>query len=279
MNSILAYIKEALADQFPPEEIRSLSHLILRTVCHLEPHQILLHKDTDLSDAEKQRIRSIVERVAGQEPIQYITGSTSFYGRDFRVTPAVLIPRPETEELVELIVRDEKAEGLQLLDIGTGSGCIAISLAKELARPVVYAIDISREALAVAKENARANNAAVTFAIADILNGAPCLSEPLDLIVSNPPYVADSEREEMKENVLAHEPHVALFVPDEDPLLFYRAIAGYGLSNLRKGGRIYVEINAAFGEATRQLFTDAGYADSSLIRDMSGKDRIIKATR
>lgn len=279
MNNAVTYIKEALRDHFQPEEIRSLTHLIMKAACDLEPHQILLHKDKILSEAEEERIKMITDRVAAQEPIQYIIGSTSFYGREFRVTPSVLIPRPETEELVELIIQNEKTEGLHMLDIGTGSGCIAISLAKELKKPVVSAIDISEEALAIAQENAKENKADVYFVRFDILSKTPYRTDTLDIIVSNPPYVLDSEKKEMKQNVLAHEPHTALFVPDNDPLLFYRAIADFGLVNLKEGGRVYVEINAAFGEETRQLYIDAGYSDSILIKDLAGKDRIIKATR
>lgn len=279
MNNTIAYLKKALGNLFQPEEIRSLTHLIMKEVCNLEPHQILLDKDKDLSEATRERIKMIVERLVAQEPIQYILGSTSFYGYDFYVSPAVLIPRPETEELVDLIIGTEKNKNLKVLDIGTGSGCIAISLAKQLNQPDVSALDISDEALAVAEKNANRNHAQVRFIHSDILNDNLYTGEKLDIIVSNPPYVMNNEKAEMKQNVLNNEPHVALFVPDDDPLLFYRAIAMFGTRHLNKGGRIYFEINSALGKETMKLVSDLGYTDCLLIKDLSGRDRIIKAIR
>lgn len=279
MNETIAYIRQALENLFQPEEIRSLTRLIFREVCGLEPHQIILYKDKDLSDATRDRIKRIADRLAQHEPIQYILGTTTFYGYTFRVTPAVLIPRPETEELVDLIVHEEQTEGLRLLDIGTGSGCIAISLAKQLEKAIVYALDISAEALKVAAHNAETNGARVRFIQQDILHDEDWPEEAPDIIVSNPPYVMNRESKEMEERVLAHEPHSALFVPDENPLLFYRAIAHFGLCHLKTSGRLYFEINAALGNETRDLMVHLGYRDSRIIKDMAGKDRIIKAIR
>lgn len=279
MNDTISYLKETLKDHFQPEEVKSLVHLIMKEICDLEPHQILLNKDKDLSAAEKELIRVIAERLCKQEPIQYILGHTLFYGYRFHVTPSVLIPRPETEELVETIIRDEQAEGLNILDVGTGSGCIAISLAKELKQASVSAIDISEEALTIAMENAVKNNADVYFLKTDILNDVLFKEEELDIIVSNPPYVLMNEKPEIRQNVLDHEPHTALFVPDEDPLLFYRAIAHFGTKHLKKGGRIYFEINASLGKETLELLQSTGYKNCILIKDLSGRDRIIKAIR
>lgn len=279
MNNTIAYIKQALGNHFQPEEVRSLTHLILKDVCNFEPHQILLHKDKELSEVTREQIRQIVNRLLAYEPIQYILGSTSFYGYSFKVTPAVLIPRPETEELVDLIVHEEHAENLRLLDIGTGSGCIAISLAKQLKQPVVSALDISEKALEVAKSNADANQADVRFIHRDILSSDDLQLEKQDVIVSNPPYVMNREMEAMKQNVLDYEPHNALFVPDEDPLLFYRTIALFGIRYLKEGGRLYFEINAALGQETKALISELGYRDCILSKDLSQRDRIIKATR
>lgn len=279
MNNTIAYIKQALGNHFQPEEIRSLTHLILKDICNLEPHQILLHKDKDLSEATREEIKTIVERLRAHEPIQYILGTASFYGYSFKVTPAVLIPRPETEELVDLIVHEEKAENLRLIDIGTGSGCIAISLAKQLRYPTVSALDISEKALEVARNNAETNQAEVRFIQQDILNSEDLEIEKQDIIVSNPPYVMNQEMEAMKQNVLAYEPHNALFVPDEDPLLFYRTIALFGIRNLKDGGRLYFEINSALGQETKELLSELGYHDCKLIKDLSQRDRIIKAIR
>lgn len=279
MNNTIAYIKQALGNRFQPEEIRSLTHLILKDICNLEPHQILLHKDKDLSEATREQIKGIVDRLSAHEPIQYILGATSFYGYTFKVTPAVLIPRPETEELVDLIIQEEDKEGLHLLDIGTGSGCIAISLAKHLKHPVVSALDISADALEVARCNAETNQAEVHFIQQDILDSKEVEMEKQDIIVSNPPYVMIREKEAMEQNVVAYEPHGALFVSDEDPLLFYRAIALFGMRNLKDGGRLYFEINSALGEETKELLSETGYRDCTLIKDLSQRDRIIKATR
>lgn len=279
MNNTIAYIKQALGTHFEPEEIRSLTHLILKEVCNLEPHQILLHKDKDLSEATRKQIEGIVDRLCAHEPIQYILGTASFYGYTFKVTSAVLIPRPETEELVDLIIHEEQTEGLHLLDIGTGSGCIAISLAKQLKRPVTSALDISAEAIKVAKNNAEGNQAEVRFIQHDILNSEGFKIDKQDVIVSNPPYVMNQEKEAMKQNVLAYEPHDALFVSDEDPLLFYREIAAFGIRNLKNGGRLYFEINSSLGKETKELVSRMGYRDCILIKDLSQRDRIIKATR
>lgn len=279
MNDTISYIREALGNHFQPEEIRSLVHLILKEVCGLEPHQVFLHKDRNLAEAEETKIKEITKRLCKGEPVQYILGSVSFYGYNFRVSPAVLIPRPETEELVDLIVREEKESGLHVVDIGTGSGCIAVSLAKSLNRPHVSAIDVSAEALLVAEENAKRNDAGVRFLHSDILTGDLTLAAKPDIIVSNPPYVMDKEKNEIKNNVMEYEPHLALFVPDNDPLLFYKAIARWGLGNLNEGGRVYFEINSALGRETSELMSGMGYRESILIKDISGRDRIIKATK
>lgn len=279
MNNTIASIKQALGTHFQPEEIRSLTHLILKEVCHLEPHQILLYKDKDLSAGTREQIEGIVTRLCAHEPIQYILGSVSFYGYTFKVTPAVLIPRPETEELVALIVQEEQEGGLRLLDIGTGSGCIAISLAKQLESPVVSALDISDSALDVAQYNAEANQVQIHFIRQDILNNNDLQIQRQDIIVSNPPYVMNREKEVIQRNVLDYEPHGALFVPDDDPLLFYRAIGEFGIHNLKAGGRLYFEINSALGEATKALIAGMGYRNCTLIKDISKRDRIIKAIR
>ncbi|MDD4514864.1 peptide chain release factor N(5)-glutamine methyltransferase [Massilibacteroides sp.] len=279
MNDTIAYLRKTLENQFPPEEIRSLTHLIMKEVCHLEPHQLILDKDRDLSEAMKGQIKSIVERLLRKEPIQYILGTTVFYGNEFFITPSVLIPRPETEELVDLIVRTEKTEKLNVLDIGTGSGCIAISLANALDHAKVTGIDISEEALSLARSNATRNKAKVSFLSFDVLTEKMYPDHKLDIIVSNPPYVMEKEKEEMKPNVLEYEPHLALFVSNHDPLVFYRAIAEFGLLHLNNSGRIYFEINEALGNETVELLIQKGYRDCILVKDLAGKDRIIKALR
>jgi release factor glutamine methyltransferase len=216
------------------------------------------------------------------EPIQYILGETEFYGLPFIVNADVLIPRPETEELVDLILRDiksEKKESLTVLDIGTGSGCIAVSLAKNIPGASVYAVDISSAALETAKKNARQNKADVHFVEQDVFNDFPATVFPdtWDIIVSNPPYVMLSEKKDMAANVLEYEPPVALFVPNDRPLFFYEKIADFGLSRLKATGAVYVETNARLGNETLQLFLEKNYKQVSLHKDISGNDRILKA--
>ena len=210
------------------------------------------------------------------EPLQYVVGTAPFGNLTFEVTPSTLIPRPETLELVEWVAADEQVRpALRLLDIGTGSGCIAISLAKLLPQATVSAWDISAEALAVARRNAERNGVAVDFKQVDVLHVTE--AETYDCIVSNPPYICEAEKAEMTDSVLLHEPHTALFVPNTDPLRFYRAIAQLALSNLSPGGTLYFEINRAYGAETCNLLRDLGFCDVELRKDFYGNDRMVKA--
>ena len=282
MTETITYIQNSLKDSYPIQEISSFIRLIMEHVCGLQPHNILLCKDKDLSDTEICQIKEITNRLQQSEPIQYILGKAFFYGLSFTVNPAVLIPRPETEELIELILTKHKNDKLHILDIGTGSGCIAISLAKQLNQSEVIGIDISGQALETAQLNAQQLNAPVTFIQTDILlshKAEKDISGTFDIIVSNPPYVMDCEKAVMEQNVLQFEPHQALFVPDNDPLLFYQSIAAFGKKKLKKEGTLYFEINAQCGNSMIELLTESGYKEVELIRDLSGKDRIIKAIR
>lgn len=217
-----------------------------------------------------------LEALMRQEPIQYILGKAPFYGREFRVSNAVLIPRNETEELVHLIIKENKIPNPSILDIGTGSGCIPISLALEIPGSKVAALDISVEALAVAKENARKLQASVDFYQVDIIKDSIPVDN-LDIIVSNPPYVKYSEKELMHPNVLDHEPHVALFVFDEDPLIFYREIAIKAKHSLKPEGKLYFEINEGLGKQTAELIIDQGYQQVRIHQDLNGKERMVSA--
>lgn len=277
MNETISFIKESLQTLYPPEEVRSLTCRVIEYVCGLPLREQILRKDTQLSGAEKKRIREVVQRLEQSEPLQYITGEVSFGGLLFEVNPPVLIPRPETEEWVEHLLRTETAPGLRVLDIGTGSGCVAVTLAKRLTGAEVTAIDISAEALATAKRNARRNRVSVSFRRADIL-AEPAPDFPaFDLIVSNPPYVKDSEKAAMARNVLDYEPHEALFVPDGDPLLFHRRIAALAREKLTENGTLYVEINAACGELATGMLREKGFYPVELMQDLSGKDRFVIA--
>lgn len=211
-------------------------------------------------------------------PIQYILGKAPFYGREFEVSPAVLIPRNETEELVHLILKENPKPELRIMDIGTGSGCIPITLDLELNNPAVFGLDISEEALKIASRNAFLLHSKVKFSRLDILQDEPPF-EDLDIIVSNPPYVRYSEKELMHTNVLAHEPHLALFVYDNDPLLFYRVISQKAKKALKQGGKLYFEINEAFGKQTKELMENLGFEQVRIFEDLNGKERMIRGIR
>ncbi|UZD21287.1 peptide chain release factor N(5)-glutamine methyltransferase [Algoriphagus halophytocola] len=213
------------------------------------------------------------ERLKTGEPIQYIMGKGPFYGREFKVSPATLIPRNETEELVHLIIKENIKSGLRIMDIGTGTGCIPISLALEMNSPVVFGVDVSLEALAIANQNAGALGAKVSFSKCDILSEIPAEDE-LDILVSNPPYIPHKEKAEMHKNVLDYEPELALFVSDEDPLVFYREIAVKGRRLLKSGGCLYFEINEKYGAEVAELMRKLGYSEVSVLKDLNGKDRI-----
>jgi release factor glutamine methyltransferase len=236
---------------------------------------VALNPHAELSADEIVKWDKVLEALEQQKPIQYIFGRTHFYGLDFEVNEHTLIPRPETEELVEWVIHENKSRGrVTILDIGTGSGCIAISLAKNLPDARVFAIDVSAGALEVAKKNALNNNVNVTFIQQDIL-AAEKLEDQFDVVVSNPPYVRNLEMAEIKPNVLDYEPHLALFVDDNDALLFYRKIALLAKGNLPKNGKIYFEINQYLGVETAQMLEEFGFANVVLRKDMYGNDRML----
>ena len=239
---------------------------------------IYMGKDIILSACKQRELENIIFRLQKNEPIQYIRGYAEFCGRNFRVAPGVLIPRPETAELVDLIVK-ENPDACRLLDIGTGSGCIAISLDKNLPDAKVDAWDISEEALAIARKNNEELDAQVIFRRQDVFSADGMQGASYDIIVSNPPYVTETEKTEMEANVLDWEPGLALFVPDEDPLRFYRRIAELGRELLRPGGKLYFEINQAYGQDMIRMIEMNQYRDVRVIKDIFGKDRILTANR
>ena len=272
------YIRTQLKSTFTQGEIRAFTRLILEEVCNLSFTEIASCKFNDLSDNKKQNIISIVKRLQNNEPIQYILGNTEFYGLTLKVTPAVLIPRPETEELVEWILQETKQPKPHILDIGTGSGCIAITLAKKLKDATVYAWDVSTKALEVAKENAKTNDVFVNFSETDALQPQP-VNPYLHIIVSNPPYIREIEKEVMTSNVLDYEPHMALFVPNSNALLFYNSIADIAQKQLISNGWLYFEINQANGAEVVQLLKEKEFVNIELKQDISGNDRMIRAMK
>lgn len=281
-TAFIRTIQQILASKFSEEETRSLTRILLEDLGGFPPHLQLMLTEADLSDKLEEDLSQAIGRLMNDEPIQYITGKAHFFGLTFRVTPDVLIPRPETEELVELIINEHQQVGLRIMDIGTGSGCIITSLAAHLNEAKAIGVDVSAAALAVATENARSNNTVVRFIEADVLSPeftSHFEPESFDLIVSNPPYVLDQEKAAMQANVLSHEPHLALFVPDNDPLLFYRQIAQAAQKLLRPGGSLYFEINQAFGPATQAMLQSLNYQEVTLHQDLFGNDRMIKAKK
>jgi release factor glutamine methyltransferase len=271
------YIFSQLSGIYPKSEINYLIRIILHEVCGLSTTDIALRKFNDLSDTQLANIIEITSRLRNHEPIQYILGKAEFYDILLHVNPSVLIPRPETEELIDWIL-SEKKSFRHILDIGTGSGCIAIALAKNISKSEIDAWDISPEALEMAKANAKNNNVRINFSRVDVLHDE-IEYKTYDLIVSNPPYVAESEKQAMDSNVLDFEPHLALFVPDSDPLLFYRKIADIAIKLLISGGELFFEINRAKGSDIVSLLTQKGFADVQLRKDLSGNERMIKAVK
>ena len=278
MNKIVAYIRSRLQPYYTAEEVSALSRIVCCDLLGQAPTDYYLGKDIVLSSKKEQELEDILQRLSRFEPLQYIEGRTLFLGREFWVAPGVLIPRPETEELVELMLKEIPADA-RILDVGTGSGCIAISLAKELPDALVTAWDVSPEALSVARANARKLQADVCFVECDVL---ACQVDEVglyDVIVSNPPYVTEAEKADMEPNVLQWEPSLALFVPDDDPLRFYRRIAVLGRDMLADGGRLYFEINRAYGREMVEMLRTMGYVGVRVEKDLSQNDRFVIAEK
>ena len=271
-------IRDQLSLLYSKQEIESISKLIFEKVLGLSRLQVHLNQLTTIPEANLAQIKEILRRLIQFEPIQYILGETEFYGLPFKVNSSVLIPRPETEELVDWIITDYRQLTPDILDIGTGSGCIPITLVKNLPGASAEGWDISTDALIVAKENANINKVNIGFYYADVLSQTfPSHPHKYDIIVSNPPYVTDSEQSLMLNNVTDYEPHIALFVPDKDPLLFYRSIADIALIQLKQGGNLYFEINEKLGRETADLLVSKGFRNVILKKDINGKERMIKA--
>ena len=279
MQKAIEYIKTELSDFYPETEIRSFTNLLISEITGFSRTEIIVNKNTNFSDEQIVLLRTFVEKLKKYVPIQYVLGKSYFMNLQFFVNDAVLIPRPETEELVEWIAETIPAHrSFSVLDIGTGSGCIAISLKNIFTNAIVSAYDVSEAALTVAGQNAKLNNLPVIFEKYDILN-QDTASKKWDLIVSNPPYIPENEKIGILPNVLDNEPHLALFVPDNDPLIFYRKIAQFAQKHLSVGGLLFFEIHRDFGKQTLNLLNELCFADVELRRDLSGNDRMIKARK
>jgi release factor glutamine methyltransferase len=278
-KSVFEYFTKELTAHYPLNEIKSLYFIMMDDGFGYSKTHILTHYNSALSSAETEKIIAFTIRLKQNEPIQYILEKTSFCELPFIVKPSVLIPRTETEELVMIIIAENKLRyNLSILDIGTGSGCIPVSVAKAMPNARIKAIDVSEQCLAIARENAFLNEVSISFLHADILHDT-LEFEGIDIIVSNPPYVLDAERELMHHNVLDYEPHLALFVPDNDPLLFYKAIIEKANRWLNRTGILYFEINEQFGRHVSDYALLYAFTQTIIIKDMFGKDRFVKISR
>jgi release factor glutamine methyltransferase len=276
-------MRKALEEVYTREEASVMVRAVLEEVCGIPPYKLLSGEDRRLEEGEELRLSKITERLTSYEPLGYVLGRVYFFGLWLEVNRAVLIPRPETEELVEKVLEQCKGEELEILDVGTGSGCIACALAAKLPSAYVTAIDSSPEALSMARRNAQSAGVRVSFAVADML-GEESMDEVLgeaffDVIVSNPPYVRESEKAKMGRNVVDYEPACALFVPDARPLLFYEGLVRLAHRRLKLGGLFYAEINEALGVETATLVRALGLQEVEIQRDMRGNDRFIRAIR
>ena len=276
---------DALSGVYPPEELQSFFSILSETYLGLSRIEIALQPEKEITEDNSEKFKEAIIRLKQSEPIQYILGETEFYGLPFIVDKNVLIPRPETEELVAWIIKDNQNKEATILDIGTGSGCIAITLAHQLSNTKVNAIDVSKDALKIARQNALNNKVNVNFIKVDVLQFENSKElqvhkeSKFDIIVSNPPYVRASEKELMKPNVLRYEPEVALFVEDEDPLLFYRRIVQLSKDYLKREGLLFFEINEYLGEDMKEMLEVEGFSNIEIKKDIFEKDRMIKCKK
>ena len=265
-----------LVPQYSDSEARSIAILLMCNITGLSYTELLIHTPS-LNEEQKEELRKKIERVKKNEPLQYVLGETIFYGRRFKCDQRALIPRPETEELIDWIINDVSNDGnIRILDIGCGSGCIAITLSKEIKNSTVTALDISEEAISLTEENCKINNCKVECINDDIFNFSDA---QYDIIVSNPPYICDNEAANIESNVIDYEPHLALFVPDNSPLKFYEKITEYAARNLRSRGKLYFEINRKYGKEMQLLLEKFGFINIELRKDISNNDRMIKGEK
>ena len=274
VRQTIVQIEGAISSLYDPREATAIARAVVCRRCGYNFSQLVVHYD---DECQIDDLQTIIEQLAAARPVQYVLGEAEFYDLTFSVQEGVLIPRPETEELVSRVVSDARA-GMRILDVGTGSGAIAISVAYSVAGAEVVAVDISDAALAIAQSNAERNGVSVEFVKADALGDMSALGE-FDIIVSNPPYIPQSDIATMNRNVVDYEPHTALFVADDDALCFYRSIAQNGLTMLRVGGGLYFEIYEQFGSQIASMLADMGYRDVEVVKDIFGKERMVWSRR
>ncbi len=275
MKTTIQYIGKELTGFYPNTEIEGFTRIIFEAVCGWGFTDQVVKKNEKIAPADFRKIEAIVFRLKNFEPIQYILGETEFFGLKLNVNPSVLIPRPETEELAQWIAQSNLPENSRILDIGTGSGCIAIALKSQLKNAEIFGVDISEKALEVARQNALKNNLSVVFFQADILKWERFPWKTFDVLVSNPPYIRESEKMQMHPNVLGHEPEIALFVADNDPLVFYRSVSAFAKKYLADSGMLFFEINENLGAKMIELLTGFGFQDIEIRKDMNCKNRMV----
>lgn len=276
IKKIISLIKSELKNDYPFTEIESFIVLIMEHILNYSRTQIHLNQEKEVSESNYQKIKDIIKQLKHYNPIQYILGSTEFYDLKFNVNKHVLIPRQETEELVDWIIQENTIKSPHILDIGTGSGCIAISLAKNIPDSLVNGVDISTNAIDVAQQNNVLNSTKVEFKQLNILDNNIKINQQYDVIVSNPPYVTETEKSWMQSNVLNFEPHLALFVSDDNPLKFYKSITYFAKKHLTSNGKIYFEINEAYGNDVADLLIKNNYSDVVVKKDLNNKDRMVR---
>ena len=273
VSNIIPYFKQQLSSIADTREIISWAYISIEHCLGYNRSDCIIHSDKDIPSEISDKIKQIVSNLKTKKPLQYILGETEFYGLKFKVNEHTLIPRPETEELVDWVLKEKFTSAL---DIGTGTGCIPIVLAKNK-NAIISAIDVSEDALLIARENAKINGVEISFLQQDIL--LTTVLPKVDLIVSNPPYVLELEKKLMLDNVLKYEPHFALFVSDNNPLVFYKKIALLAIESLSEGGKLFFEINEKFGRSTIAMLSEMGFVDIELKKDINDKDRMLKATK
>ncbi|GHA63757.1 peptide chain release factor N(5)-glutamine methyltransferase [Pontibacter akesuensis] len=281
IQELQQHIRTSINQAFPEPEAGSIAQLVLEHVLQKDRLQLRLDKSAEVQPAQQEAVEQMILRLQQQEPVQYVLGTAHFYGLNLLVDDRVLIPRPETEELVDLVLKEHQGQkGLNVLDICTGSGCIPLALQANMPSAKVYGLEVSEGALEVARANAAKYDLPVEWLQADIFAPVPGIAAgSLDIIISNPPYVLEEEKELMRENVLQYEPHLALFVPNADPLKFYRRITDVALELLKKDGRLYFEINERYSQQVRKLLQEAGFAQVRVVEDLFGKARMVTASR
>lgn len=272
-------LNESLSGSYEKREASKVSDLIIENLTGLSKTERLIHKEKELTKQQHQQLQDFTQQLLQHKPVQYVLHEAWFFGLKFYVDGNVLIPRPETEELVELILKQSHLKHPKILDMGCGSGCIAIALKKKLPAATIFGLDISTEALSISKKNASINHVNIEFIEADILNlGEDLVLPDFDIIVSNPPYIRNSEASLMNLNVLNFEPHQALFVSDNDPLIFYRTIAALSLKHLKKEGKLFFEINESLSNKIVSLLQNKGFSDIEIKKDLYGKERFVSAS-